>query len=127
MKIPTVIILTVLLLAPLAALHAASVASLRCEYLNKSVGIDVTRPRLSWNLQAKPNHERFGLGAVDLVPANTTATVYVPAKDAAGVTESGKPVVEVKGVKFLHMENGAAVYVIGSRTYQFQSSLTGAR
>lgn len=25
------------------------------------------------------------------IPMNTTATVYVPAKDAAGVTESGKP------------------------------------
>jgi len=26
------------------------------------------------------------------IPINTTATVYVPARDAAGVTESGQPV-----------------------------------
>ena len=61
------------------------------------------------------------------IPPNTTATVYVPAKDAAVVTESGKPVAEAKGVKFLRMENGAAVYEIGSGTYQFQSTLTEAK
>jgi alpha-L-rhamnosidase len=57
------------------------------------------------------------------IPANTTATVFVPAKDAAGVTESGKPAGETEGVKFLRMENNAAVYAVGSGTYQFQSQL----
>ena len=57
------------------------------------------------------------------VPANSTATVFVPAKDAAGVTESGKPAANAKGVKFLRMENNAAVYAVGSGTYQFKSSL----
>jgi alpha-L-rhamnosidase len=61
------------------------------------------------------------------IPPNTTATVFVPAKDAASVTESGKPVAEAKCVKFLRMENGAAVYEIGSGTYQFRSSLTEAK
>ena len=55
------------------------------------------------------------------IPVNTTATVYVPAKDAAGVTESGKPAAKAEGVKFLRMENGAAVYGIGSGTYRFCS------
>ena len=58
------------------------------------------------------------------VPANTTATVYVPTKDATGVTESGKPATKAVGAKFLRMENGAAVYAVGSGTYQFQSALT---
>ena len=58
------------------------------------------------------------------IPANTTATVYIPAKDAAGVTESEKPVSKVKGVQFLRMENNAAVYAIGSGTYQFQSTMS---
>jgi len=49
--------------------------------------------------------------------------VYVPAKDAAGVTESGKPAAQAKGVKFLRMENGAAVYEVGSGTYRFQATL----
>jgi alpha-L-rhamnosidase len=55
------------------------------------------------------------------IPPNTTATVFVPAKDAASVTESGKPAGEAEGVKFLRMENNAAVYAVGSGNYQFQS------
>jgi alpha-L-rhamnosidase len=56
------------------------------------------------------------------IPANTTATVYIPAKDEAGVTESGKPAAKADGVKFLRMENGAAVYATRSGVYQFQST-----
>ena len=55
------------------------------------------------------------------IPANTTASVFVPAKDAAGVTESGKPVDKAEGATFLRMENGAAVYAVGSGCYQFSS------
>ncbi|MEI7900175.1 MAG: family 78 glycoside hydrolase catalytic domain [bacterium] len=55
------------------------------------------------------------------VPINTTATVHVPAKAAAGVTESGKPAAQAAGVKFLRMENGAAVYEAGSGSYRFCS------
>jgi alpha-L-rhamnosidase len=57
------------------------------------------------------------------IPMNTTATVYVPANDAAGVTESGKPAAKAEGVKFLRMENSAAVYEIGSGSYRFQSAV----
>jgi len=57
------------------------------------------------------------------IPANTTATVHVPAKDAAAVTEGGSPIDKVQGVKFLRLENGAAVYEVGSGCYQFQSSV----
>jgi len=57
------------------------------------------------------------------IPPNTTATIFVPAKDAASVTESGKPVGEAEGVKFLRMEKNAAVYAVGSGNYQFQSQL----
>ena len=60
------------------------------------------------------------------VPANTTATVHVPAKDAAGVTESGKPAAGADGVRFLRMDNGAAVYEVGSGIYRFQSTLPEA-
>jgi len=57
------------------------------------------------------------------IPANTTATVSVPAKDAASVTESGKPAAQADSVKFLRMENHAAIYAIGSGNYRFQSKL----
>jgi alpha-L-rhamnosidase len=56
-----------------------------------------------------------------MIPPNTTATVYVPAKDVAGVTESGKPAAESAGVKFLRMEPDRAVYEVGSGKYQFVS------
>ena len=54
------------------------------------------------------------------IPDNTTATVYVPVKEVGSITESGKPVSKVVGVKFLRMENNAAVYGIGSGAYRFQ-------
>lgn len=73
------------------------------------------------------------------IPGNTTATVYVPVltspelgrrskgeepvNDAALIRESGKTIDKVEGVKFLRMENSAAVYEIGSGSYQFQSLL----
>ncbi|MCY3018323.1 MAG: glycoside hydrolase family 78 protein, partial [Planctomycetota bacterium] len=68
-------------------------------------------------------------GALSLkvaIPANTTATVYVPAKDAAAVTENGKAVGEAAGVKFLRMEGGAAVFTVGSGTYQFAAPVHAA-
>ena len=69
------------------------------------------------------NWKRAGNGlSMDLtIPANTTATVFVPARDAAGVTESGTPASKAIGVKFLRMENGAAVYAVTSGCYQFSN------
>ena len=55
------------------------------------------------------------------IPANTTATVYVPARDSASVTESGHPADRAEGVRFLRMENGFAVYEVGSGSYAFAS------
>ena len=57
------------------------------------------------------------------IPANTTAEVFVPAKEAGAVTESGKPAAKAKGVKFLRMQDAAAVYAVGSGNYQFESHL----
>ncbi len=54
------------------------------------------------------------------VPANTTATVWVPTKDAASVMESGKKVAEVKGIKFVRSEAGAAIFEVPSGTYSFR-------
>ena len=58
------------------------------------------------------------------IPANATATIYVPAKDAAGVTESGKPAANADGVKFLRMDHGAAVYEVASGVYHFRAGST---
>jgi alpha-L-rhamnosidase len=57
------------------------------------------------------------------VPPNTTATLHVPARDQASVTESGRPVAQAAGVKFLRHENGAAIFAVGAGNYRFASSV----
>ena len=59
------------------------------------------------------------------IPPNTTATVSVPARDAAMVTEGGKPASEAPGIKFIRYENGTAVYETGSGAYRFESADMG--
>jgi alpha-L-rhamnosidase len=56
------------------------------------------------------------------VPANTTATVCVPASDTSRVTESGKPFEKAVGVKLLRQEAGKIVLEVGSGTYHFVST-----
>jgi alpha-L-rhamnosidase len=55
------------------------------------------------------------------IPANSTATVYVPANDVTNVTESGLPVPGAIGVRFLQMEGNRAVFQVQSGVYQFVS------
>ena len=57
------------------------------------------------------------------VPANTAATVYVPAADFASVTESGKDLARAEGVKRLRQESGCVVCEIGAGTYVFATQL----
>ena len=57
------------------------------------------------------------------IPANTTAVVYVPAGDAKSVAEGGQPVAKAKAVRFLCMEDGKAVFAVGSGDYRFVSKL----
>jgi alpha-L-rhamnosidase len=54
------------------------------------------------------------------IPANTTATVYVPADSADAVLEGGKPAGDSEGVKFVRMDDGRAVFTIGSGDYHFE-------
>ncbi len=55
------------------------------------------------------------------IPANTTATVYVPTADQNTVFESGIAADKAEGVSFLRMDNGFAVYSVGSGRYSFTS------
>jgi alpha-L-rhamnosidase len=55
------------------------------------------------------------------IPANTSATVYIPATIEKEVTENGKPVTRSKGIKFQRMEEDRAVYEVGSGEYYFES------
>jgi|GEM_PF-71112 len=54
------------------------------------------------------------------IPPNTTATVYVPIGENSTVRESGAPVEEAMGVKFLRNEDGCAVFAVDSGSYRFQ-------
>ena len=55
------------------------------------------------------------------IPANTSATVYVPAKKENTVTENGVCADKSFGIRFLRMEKDRAVYEIGSGEYNFKS------
>ena len=55
------------------------------------------------------------------IPANTNATVYVPAHSNGQVFENGQPINDENGIYFLRMEKEKAVYQIGSGKYIFTS------
>ncbi len=57
-----------------------------------------------------------------VIPPNTTATVFVPAKGQGGVTESGRPAQSAPGVKFLKKEGECAVFEVASGSYLFRST-----
>ena len=56
-----------------------------------------------------------------IIPPNTAATVYLPLNPAAAnrISESGRPLESVKGVKLLRMENDRAVLEVESGSYHF--------
>ncbi|WP_077065140.1 family 78 glycoside hydrolase catalytic domain [Gracilibacillus massiliensis] len=58
------------------------------------------------------------------VPANTTATLHLPVGDITSVKESGQPVSEVEGVKFVEYKNGKAIYELSSGSYNFTTNLS---
>jgi len=55
------------------------------------------------------------------VPPNTAATLSVPARNLASLTEGGQPVTLERGLKFLRMEDGCVVLRAGSGRYSFLS------
>jgi alpha-L-rhamnosidase len=58
-----------------------------------------------------------------IIPANSSATVYVPACHPDAVTESGQPIHNTPGISFLKYEKGAALYKVAAGTYDFRSTL----
>ncbi len=55
------------------------------------------------------------------IPANSAATVYVPAEKVAYVKESGKKIEGNPYVKFIKIENNQAVFEVASGSYDFSS------
>jgi alpha-L-rhamnosidase len=56
------------------------------------------------------------------IPPNVTATVAIPADKESVITETGKPVATVAGVRFLRREQDRMIYEIASGRYSFRSS-----
>ncbi len=53
------------------------------------------------------------------IPANATATIYVPAAPGAKITESGQPADKAPGLKWLRQDGEFAVFEAGSGSYSF--------
>jgi alpha-L-rhamnosidase len=53
------------------------------------------------------------------IPPNTTATVYIPADNAAQLMEGGKALAAVKEIKVTGQEDGYVVMEVGSGKYSF--------
>jgi alpha-L-rhamnosidase len=56
------------------------------------------------------------------VPANTTATLFLPTSSAASVQESGKDARGARGITFLRYERGKAVFALTSGSYTFTAT-----
>jgi alpha-L-rhamnosidase len=56
------------------------------------------------------------------VPANTTATLYLPTSSAESVKEGGTDARGASGITFVRYENGKAVYTLKSGSYTFTAN-----
>ncbi|MBI2510353.1 MAG: family 78 glycoside hydrolase catalytic domain [Opitutae bacterium] len=55
------------------------------------------------------------------VPANASATVYLPTRDAAAIRESGQTLGQTVGAKFVRIEGDRAVIEVESGVYSFET------
>lgn len=55
------------------------------------------------------------------VPANASATIYLPTRDASAVREGGRPLAQTSGVKFVRAEGDRAVIEVASGVYSFET------
>jgi alpha-L-rhamnosidase len=56
------------------------------------------------------------------IPANSSATVFVPASSSEKVSEGGRPIDQNREISLLRHDGGISVYAIGSGRYRFRSS-----
>ena len=71
----------------------------------------------------KQENGRFTLKVV--IPANSTATIYLPTADVAEVSEGTKPIPNVQGVKVIGVEGNRLKLLVGSGSYQFYVTKPG--
>lgn len=69
----------------------------------------------NWKLKDKDLHLNIE------IPANTTATIYIPATSQSSITEGNKNIATVPGIEYVTTENNRVVYKAGSGKYNIIS------
>jgi alpha-L-rhamnosidase len=82
---------------------------------------DVTYDSIHGPIETHWKKTGRGLRLKVIIPANTTATVSLPAADEAAVTESGRKVERAPGVKFLGKNGKSVVFEVASGAYNFKT------
>jgi alpha-L-rhamnosidase len=83
------------------------------QFVNSTVKTVMGAITSAWKKEGKS----FSLHIV--IPVNTTALVFLPGKDPAGVTENGHVVSNEAGIKYLRQEDNYLVFEVGSGSYNF--------
>ena len=76
-----------------------------------------------WERERKGNRVRFRV----TIPANTSATVSLPAADPRDIFEGGRRAIHAQGVSFAGVEGDNAIFRIGSGAYDFLLSIPGQK
>jgi len=82
-----------------------------------SVNVSFQSPYGLIRSQWKKEHRRFSLNVT--IPANTKATIYLPARRHQKINEDGISVSKQNYVKKMGYESGKAIVDVGSGTYHF--------
>ncbi len=67
------------------------------------------------------NEESFKLHIA--IPANSSATVYLPSKDHSEIKEGGVAISKSTEIEFVRIENNSTIFTIGSGDYSFELPL----
>ncbi len=67
------------------------------------------------------DEDRFELEVI--IPANTTATVFIPASGRSSVSESGRSCPKAPGIHSAKLKDGLAILQVGSGRYHFISKM----
>ncbi len=84
-------------------------------FTSASAGLETYYGKLSceWSIEGG----KFSMNVE--IPANTVATVYIPAKKSTDISESGKSILQIKDIKIAGEEEGYVVLNLGSGKYLF--------
>jgi alpha-L-rhamnosidase len=81
---------------------------------------DSVRGPISCRWDHAENHLQLKLS----IPANTSATVFLPTKEASSLREGDNPLDDVEDVELQSIENGIAIINVGSGDYEFTTLMT---